>query len=43
MIEAGEADSGGARDIAHGGRVIILLGKNARRVLKNELQFLIVP
>ena len=42
VIETGEADVRRARDVAHGGRVIILLGKNARRIAEDKLQLLIV-
>ena len=42
MLEAGKTDVGCARDVAHGGGVIILLGKNARGVAQDEFQLLIV-
>src|SRR5882672_6778649 len=42
MIETRKADAGRARDVAHGGGVVILLGKNPRGVAQDELQLLIV-
>src|ERR1041385_8283741 len=42
VIEAREADVRRTRDVAHRGRVITLLGEDARRRAEDELQFLIV-
>src|SRR5690242_12546618 len=42
VIESREAHVRRARDVAHRGRVIALLGKDARRGAENKLQFLIV-
>ena len=37
VIQAREANVRRARDVAHRGRVVILLGKNPRGVAENEL------
>src|SRR5258708_8519954 len=42
MIKPREADPGGARDVAHRGRVIVLLRKDLRRSAQYKLQLLIV-
>src|SRR5437879_4984 len=42
MIKSGEAHARRARDIAHRGRVIALLGKNARRGPQDQFELLIV-
>ena len=42
VIKAGEADAGGARNVAHRSRVITLGRKNAGRGAEDVLQLLIV-
>jgi hypothetical protein len=42
MIESSEADIGCAGDVAHGSRVVILLGEDSRGIAENKLQLLIV-
>ena len=42
VIQTGEADIRRTRDVAHRGRVITLLGKDARRRAEDEFEFLIV-
>src|SRR5437016_12557866 len=42
MIKAGETDVRRPRNVAHRSRVIVLLGKNARRGAQDQLELLIV-
>src|SRR5690242_8476877 len=42
VIETREADVGCTRDVAHRGRVIVLIGKDLRRGAKNEFELLVV-